>query len=202
MHKPPPDRESLIADLWKVHEKHFHGYPHTLGSEQRAIRNAIAALNTPKSAQELADALQNQSHVVDAAGWPGAASLMRDAARRIGWHLQHGVKLPSATIPLPVDELVKELVRFAKSEGSEYTQSVLYQAAKIISETIDKPKDDTDLTGYDDLDIVALLTYASDSANSAKHVTEEIIRINGFTAKDLAQRAVQYLNAAIKKLDG
>ena len=195
MQKPPPDQETVIADLWSVFKKHFHGYGHSRAPETRAICNAVDALNKPKTEQELVNALQNQSHAIDAAGWSGAAVLMRDAARRISWHLQHGVDMPGATIPLPKDQLVKELVRFSESEKFDvpnYTKSVLLQAAQIIKDILDKPGDDIDRHEFDRLDFHEILAGVKDCVENFE---------NNRHTKELSQRTLQYASALIKRIE-
>lgn len=195
MQKPPPDQETVISDLLTVFKKHFHGYGHSRAPEIRAICNAVDALNKPKTEQDLVNALQNQSHAIDAAGWSGAAALMRDAARRISWHLQHGVDMPGATVPLSKEQLVKELVRFSESEKfdvPEYTKSVLLQAAQIVKDTLDKPGNDIDRHEFDRIDFCEILA-------GVKACVEQFQK-EQYTI-DLPQRTIQYASSLIKRIE-
>lgn len=195
MQKPPPDQETIIADLWSVFKKHFHGCGHSRAPEIRAICNAVDALNKPKTEQELCNALQSQSHAIEAAGWSGAAVLMRDAARRISWHLQHGVDMPGVTLPLPMEQLAKELVRFSESEKfdvPEYTKSVLLQAAQIVKDTLDKPFNDIDRHEFDRVDFKEILA-------NVKACVEQLEKEQ--YVKGLPQRTIQYASSLIKRVE-
>jgi hypothetical protein len=103
--------------------------------------------------------------------------------------------MPGATIPLPKDQLVKELVRFSELEKFDvpnYTKSVLLQAAQIIKDTLDKPGNDTDRHEFDRLDFHEILAGVKDCVENFE---------KNRRTKELSQRTIQYTSALIKRIE-
>lgn len=199
MQKPPPDQETVKRNLIQFREN----YARNSLNDIEFLDDAIKALDKPQTVEQLSEALEKQSNIVDALGWSGIATNMRVASRKLLWYVNHNTDWYEGLCVENEKELGKALCQFIEKHRDKLENYQVDLIGRVARDLTDKPKTEEMPSEIATLSVYELLCRAQFLCELAqRHATFPNRQEDVVETLRLAKKTADYLSAVIEKLGG